>query len=188
VIAATNRDLSAEAAAGRFRADLYYRLSVFPIDVPPLRERREDIAQLAAHFVERSARALNVKKPKLTRAQAERLEAYSWPGNVRELAHVIERAMILARGGALEFPELGAAALRSPSSARSAAPEEASDLPTLAELRAREKDVIARALERAGGKVSGPRGAAAMLGIPPTTLESKLRALGLKAAHRRMPR
>ncbi len=189
VIAATNRDLAVEASAGRFRTDLYYRLSVFPIDVPPLRERREDIAQLAAHFVERSARALNVKKPKLTRAQAERLEAYSWPGNVRELAHVIERAMILARGGPLQFPELGtsgAISRRGSIARETLAP--AAEIPTLAELRAREREVIEAALAKAGGKVAGERGAAALLGVPATTLESKLRALGLKPMRRSVPR
>lgn len=185
VIAATNRDLATEAGAGRFRADLYYRLSVFPIDVPPLRERREDIAQLAAHFIDRSARALNLRRPKLTRALAEQLEAYPWPGNVRELAHVIERAMILARGGPLQFPELNVpAVLRDVTAPANSSPADSSEIPTLADLRAKERDVIAAALARAGGKVAGRDGAAALLGVPATTLESKLRALGLKPARR----
>ncbi|MCC7172054.1 MAG: sigma 54-interacting transcriptional regulator [Planctomycetes bacterium] len=189
VIAATNRDLAVESNAGRFRSDLYYRLSVFPIEVPPLRERREDVAQLAAHFIERSARSLNLRKPKLTRAQAEQLEAYAWPGNVRELGHVIERAMILARGGPLQFPELGPSdgVLRRGSVVRDP-PMPAAELPTLADLRAREREVIEAALARAGGKVAGKSGAAALLGVPATTLESKLRALGLKPARRTVPR
>jgi transcriptional regulator with GAF, ATPase, and Fis domain len=113
VIAATNRDLAAETAAGRFRADLYYRLSVFPIEVPPLRERRDDIAQLAEHFLARSATALKLPKPRLTRAHLDELARYDWPGNVRELEHVVERALIQSRGGPLPTPR----SRRSPSCA-----------------------------------------------------------------------
>src|SRR5262249_26985592 len=103
IIAATNRELLTEAKAGRFRLDLYYRLSVFPIELPPLRERPEDIGPLAAHFVQHSARRLGVERPRLTRAQVQQLEGYDWPGNVRELQNVVERAVILARGGRLQF-------------------------------------------------------------------------------------
>ena len=103
IVAATNRDLKKAAAAGKFREDLYYRLNVFPIQVPPLRERMDDIPLLAKHFVEISAKELKCAKPRLTRAAVTHLQSYDWPGNVRELRNVVERAVILARGGALEF-------------------------------------------------------------------------------------
>ncbi len=103
IVGATNRDLKKEAAAGRFREDLYYRLSVFPIQVAPLRERKEDIPPLAKHFVDLSVRELRIPKPRLTRAGIAKLLSYDWPGNVRELRNVIDRAVILARGGALDF-------------------------------------------------------------------------------------
>src|SRR5882724_10386970 len=100
-VAATNRDLKKEAAAGHFREDLYYRLNVFPIHVMPLRDRMDDIPQLARHFVELSAKELKCAKPRLTKAGIAKLQNYDWPGNVRELRNVIERAVILARGGSL---------------------------------------------------------------------------------------
>ena len=103
IVAATNRDLKKAVAAGRFREDLYYRLNVFPIRVPPLRERMDDIPLLAKHFVELSTRELKCAKPRLTRAAVAKLQNYDWPGNVRELCNLIERAVILARGGALDF-------------------------------------------------------------------------------------
>jgi transcriptional regulator with GAF, ATPase, and Fis domain len=176
LVAATNRDLAEEVARGRFRPDLYYRLSVFPIEVPPLRERREDVPALAEHFVRLAARRLGLRTPPLGAAQAELLARYDWPGNVRELQHVIERAVILGRGRALELGELVSPRTES-------TPGERTDdgpLPTLSDLKRREKQVIAAALERSGGKVSGPGGAAELLGVKPTTLESKLRALGLR--------
>src|SRR6185369_3372928 len=103
VVAATNRDLKKEAAGGRFREDLFYRLNVFPVQVPPLRDRTDDIPLLAKHFIEISARDLKCAKPRLTRAAVAKLQSYDWPGNIRELRNVIERAVILARGGALDF-------------------------------------------------------------------------------------
>src|SRR5205085_9651669 len=103
IVAATNRDLKHAVAAARFREDLYYRLHVFPIQVIPLRERKDDISLLAKHFVELSVQDLKCTKPRLTRAGVVRLQSYDWPGNVRELRNVIERAVILARGGSLEF-------------------------------------------------------------------------------------
>ncbi len=103
IIAATNRDLKSEVAAGRFRADLYYRLNVFPLRVPALRERKEDIALLATHFVALLVKELGCPPPRLTRAGIETLQGYHWGGNIRELRNVIERAVIMARGGALEF-------------------------------------------------------------------------------------
>ena len=103
VIAATNRNLEQAVAAGRFREDLYYRLNVFPIQVPPLRERMEDVPLLAKHFVEASVKKLRCPKPRLTRADVAKLQGYDWPGNIRELQNVIERAVIISRGGALDF-------------------------------------------------------------------------------------
>ena len=103
IVGATNRDLKKEAAAGRFREDLYYRLSVFPIQVAPLRDRKEDIPPLAKHFIDLSVRELRSPKPRLTRAGVAKLQSYDWPGNIRELRNVIDRAVILARGGALDF-------------------------------------------------------------------------------------
>ncbi len=181
VIAATNRDLGEEAASGRFRSDLFYRLSVFPIEVPPLRERVDDVPALAAHFVAQSAKRLGVSPPRLTQAHARMLSNYDWPGNVRELQHVVERAVILGRGRTLEFGDLAPKSAARGAATRAATPvDSGGELPTLAELKLREKAAIAAALERAGGKVSGRGGAAELLGVKPTTLESKLRALGLR--------
>ena len=111
IVAATNRDLKKEVAAGRFREDLYYRLNVFPLRVAALRERKEDIPLLANHFVELLVKELGCPKPRLTRAGIETLQGYDWPGNIRELRNVIERAVIFAQGGALEFdvPGIGSA-------------------------------------------------------------------------------
>jgi transcriptional regulator with GAF, ATPase, and Fis domain len=182
VIAATNRDLQKEVERGRFRADLYYRLGVFPIEVPPLRERREDLPALAQHFVTQSARRLNVRVPRLTPAALDALAAYPWPGNVRELQHVVERAVILGRGKSLELGELLPRSMSRSRTSPEPAPEE--PLPTLAELKRRERALLELALTRANGKVSGPGGAAERLGVKPTTLASKLAALGLRPARR----
>ena len=111
IVAATNRDLKKEVAAGRFREDLYYRLNVFPLRVAPLRQRKEDIPLLATYFVELLANELGCLKPRLTRAGVEALEGYNWPGNIRELRNVIERAVIFSRGGALEFDVPGTGSL-----------------------------------------------------------------------------
>jgi len=103
IVAATNRDLKKEVAAGRFREDLYYRLNVFPVKVAALRDRKEDIPLLAAHFIDLSVKELGCPRPRLTRAGIETLQNYDWPGNIRELRNVIERAAIFAQGGALDF-------------------------------------------------------------------------------------
>ena len=121
IIAATNRDLKKEVDAGRFRQDLFYRLSVFPIEIPPLRERREDIPPLAAHFVRQSARRMNRPAPRITQAALSQLTAYDWPGNVRELQNAIERAVILSRGGPLRFDLAESKAIDAPLRAYSAA-------------------------------------------------------------------
>jgi transcriptional regulator with GAF, ATPase, and Fis domain len=167
---------------GSFREDLYYRLSVFPIEVPPLRERIEDIPALALHFIERTARRMNLALPKLVRAQVEQLKNYSWPGNVRELENVIERAMILARTGKplhFDFPDDEVKRPRKRPRPEASAPGD-SKVRTQDELRAEERKNILAALEQTNGKVFGPGGAAELLGMRPTTLASRLRALGLQ--------
>jgi transcriptional regulator with GAF, ATPase, and Fis domain len=178
IVAATSRDLPEEIARGTFRDDLYYRLSGFPIRVPPLRERREDVPELAAHFVELAARRLRLPSPVLTQAQERVLASYDWPGNVHELQSVIHRAVILGKGRVLELPDLVPGLVP-----RSPHPDKA--LTTLPELKRREREVIATAMQLTHGKVSGPGGAAEMLGVKPSTLESKLRAHGLR---KRRPR
>jgi DNA-binding NtrC family response regulator len=189
VVAATNRDLKKAAAAGRFREDLFYRLNVFPIQVPPLRERMDDIPLLAKHFVELSAKELKCAKPRLTRAAVTQLQNYDWPGNVRELRNVVERAVILARGGALEFdlPVTGQAAPparpspRADSSAGSAAQPK---FLTEVELERFERDNLVQALEAANWKISGRDSAAELLGVKPTTLLSRMTKWGLKRPER----
>ncbi len=179
VIAATNRDLLPEAKAGRFRLDLYYRLSVFPIDLPPLRDRREDIGPLAEHFVRISATRLGVPAPRLSRSNLSALENYDWPGNVRELQNVVERAVILAGKGTLKF-ELGGR--NSAVTKTVAAPVEplAAGGVTLADLKHQERDVTLRALQQTKWKIYGEDGAAALLGLRPTTLASRIKKYGLK--------
>jgi transcriptional regulator with GAF, ATPase, and Fis domain len=174
VVAATNRDLRLEVAAGRFRLDLFYRLGVFPIEVPPLRERRDDIPLLAAHFVRQACARFHVPEPRLPQREVERAKAYGWPGNVRELQNVVERAVILARGGTLSF-ELPGASASAPLPGR----PQTAIIPEH-EWQALERANLLAALEAAGGKVSGPGGAAELLGIHPATLASRLRARGLR--------
>lgn len=178
LISATNRDLERESSAGRFRLDLYYRLSVFPIEIPPLRERREDIVPLAEHFLRIAAQKLMIKIPLLAKAQRKELEAYPWPGNVRELQNVIERAAILAAHGAFA---LNLDQRARPAPALQPSPEIAPKSPGgLAELKNQELEMVTAALKEARGKIYGANGAAAMLGLKPTTLASKLARLGLK--------
>jgi transcriptional regulator with GAF, ATPase, and Fis domain len=183
IIAATNRNLEKEIEAGHFRNDLFYRLNVFPVEVPPLRERREDVPLLAAHFLKMCAKKMNIQPPKLTKGNIERLQAYDWPGNVRELQNVIERAAIFAQTGALRFDFLR---LQGSKSGRSVDlfPSTLRPDPTIltdSELKQRERESIIAALAQANGKISGPRGAAELLGMKPTTLASRIKALGLKA-------
>ncbi len=178
LIAATNRDLLAEAKAGRFRLDLYYRLSVFPIEVPPLRERLEDIGELAAHFIKQSARHLGVPRPRLTKLQVHEMQNYDWPGNVRELQNVIERAVILSRGEKLQFdlPQRisGDGHLKRVTPVPADEPEEELSFD---ELEVREREIVVTALRRTNWKIYGTDGAAALLRIKPTTLVSKMKRL-----------
>jgi PAS domain S-box-containing protein len=180
VIAATNRDLMDEAKAGRFRQDLYFRLSVFPIEVPPLRERPEDIAPLAEFFVKQSAQRLGTTTPRLSREHLKQLETYDWPGNVRELQNVIERATILyASKGRLEFALSGEGKNASRSRPAKVEAEEVHDR-ALPNLKSQEKQIMLRALEKTGWKIYGDDGAAALLGLKPTTLASRIQRHGLK--------
>jgi PAS domain S-box-containing protein len=175
IIAASNRDLKREVDASRFRQDLFYRLSVFPIEVPPLRERREDIPPLAAHFAEYSARQMNRPQPRLTRAALNQLSAYDWPGNVRELQNTVERAVILSQGRPLHF-DLPESKSADTTGARNRLPSNQALL-TRDELKRQERENIILALEQCQGKVFGPLGAAELLGMRPTTLMSRIRAL-----------
>lgn len=183
VIAATNRDLHRDVELGRFREDLYYRLAVFPIELPPLRERRGDIGALAAHFVALSGQKLGKPELRLSNRDVETLERYPWPGNVRELASVMERAAILARGtrisidGVLPRSRAGAAAAPAlgPSTGTSEHPVE-----TERDRKQRERANIEAALAASGGKIYGAGGAAEMLGVRPTTLNSRIERLGIR--------
>jgi transcriptional regulator with GAF, ATPase, and Fis domain len=179
IVAATNRDLKKEVAAGRFREDLYYRLNVFPIQVAPLRDRKEDIPLLAEHFVDLAVKELGCQRPRLTRAGIDSLQGYDWPGNIRELRNVIERATIFARGGALEFdlPFTGTDTVGLESSGRNEADQE---FLTDAEMRRRERQNLFAVLRKTGWKIKGVDGAAELLGVKPTTLISRIEKMGLK--------
>lgn len=182
IIAATNKNLMEEIKNGRFREDLYYRLNVFPIEVMPLRERREDIPLLAAHFIEVFSRRLNRPAPRLTEANLMDLRAHGWPGNVRELQNILERALILSPHGRLQLdlPRTGGVAPL-PDRGRPAADavSEASIL-TDADLIAIQKNNMLAALIRSKWKIYGAGGAAGLLGIKPTTLIERMKKLGFK--------
>ena len=176
-VAASNRDLKKEVEAGRFRQDLFYRLSVFPIEVPPLRERREDILNLALHFARAAARKMNRSAPRFTKAHADQLAAHDWPGNVRELQNAVERALILSQGGPLRFELSAPAPVETPPS--DSLPSEVTIL-TRDQLKQHERESIAAALHQSRGKIFGGGGAAEWLGMKPTTLASRIKVLGLK--------
>jgi PAS domain S-box-containing protein len=181
VIAATNRDLKQEVQRGRFREDLYFRLNVFPVDSVPLRERREDIPLLAQHFLISESKELK-SELRLSEGDARRLARYDWPGNVRELQNVIERATILAQNGRLriDLPETSGAQER-PRPDRPQ-PDARPTVMTSSEMRDHERANILAALQACAGKVFGPGGAAEMLEIKPTTLASRIKALGIAGA------
>ena len=176
IIAATNRKLRAEAEAGRFRLDLFYRLSVFPIELPPLRDRVEDIEPLAQHFLDRLARQLGRPPLRLTHANLRQLQSYDWPGNVRELQHVLERACIIATDGRLRF-DLPA---KSTAVERNRLESSPGRILTDAEMRQFEINNIRAALASSKGKIYGDDGAAARLGLKPTTLASRIQALKIR--------
>ena len=172
IIAATNRDLKAAVAAGTFRSDLFYRLNVFPISVPPLRERKDDIPLLVEYLTERYASKAGKKIKNIHKKTLELFQAYDWPGNIRELQNVIERAVILCDGETFSVDE---------SWLQFESPRVSPDASGLARLGPdRERELIEAALAETRGRIAGPSGAAARLGIPRSTLETKIRKLGIK--------
>jgi formate hydrogenlyase transcriptional activator len=185
LIAATNQDLAKCIEEGRFRTDLYYRLSVFPIDIPPLRERREDIHELVEHFTRHFARRTNQPTPRVSEAAMDQLRSYDWPGNVRELQNVIERAVLLARGEVIRGdvlpgrPDQTPAPIAFPSGYASSRPAKVETASLLAFSEA-ERHAIVRALDSAGWRISGRSGAAELLGLKPTTLHAKMKKLGIR--------
>jgi len=171
VIAATNRDLKAAVANGTFRQDLFYRLNVFPIDVPPLRERKDDILMLIEYFVQRYANRAGKNIRSIDKKTLELLQSYDWPGNIRELQNVIERSVILSSGDVFSVDELWL----STQTSQPGPPAEPS--PDLKREQRSEQEIIEAALAESRGRVSGPSGAAARLGISPSTLAHKIKAL-----------
>jgi hydrogenase-4 transcriptional activator len=195
VIAATNHNLKEDCESGHFRRDLYYRLSVFPIELPPLRQRLEDVGLLAAHFMELASRRLNCPDVLLTNQAMEQLTAYDWPGNVRELHHVIERAVILSQRGPLridwvlgngrqvargEPPRFAAEGVTALAAAEAGSRNTGGRVLSREELARHERDNTVAALEQARWRVSGSGGAAEILGVKPTTLASRLKRFGIE--------
>jgi PAS domain S-box-containing protein len=182
VLAATNRDLGEAVKSGEFREDLFYRLNVFPIPLPPLRDRGEDIVQLAQSFVERFSRHNGKQMWPLSEEAVQRIKSYPWPGNVRELENVIERAVITSLSGELDLERI-LPAKESPGMESSKTPATASEIDrvlTMEEFQEFERDNLIRALEEAGWRVSGEKGAAKRLGMNPSTLSSRIKALGIE--------
>ena len=179
VIAATNRNLEKQIVDGAFREDLFYRLSVFPIDVPPLRDRDDDVIRLARHFLEKTCNDFARPSMQLTRSQAEMLRRYSWPGNVRELKNVIERAVILSPRNVLRL-DLSMSNAGADARNSDAAVRPAEQLLTEIEMREFQKKNLVAALEQANWKVSGPGGAADLLGVKSTTLTDRIRMFGIR--------
>jgi formate hydrogenlyase transcriptional activator len=173
LVAATNRDLEKMIAAREFRSDLYYRLNVFPIRIPPLRERNGDIPLLVRYFAQKYARQMQKKIDSIPSAAMTHLQAWSWPGNVRELENFIERAVILTAGSALHVP---VDELKLPSRAT---PVGATDTT----LESTEREHIIKVLRDTRGMLAGPNGAAFRLGLKRTTLQSKMKKLGITREH-----
>ncbi|MNK99223.1 Formate hydrogenlyase transcriptional activator [compost metagenome] len=176
VIAATNRNLHEETAKGRFRRDLYYRINIFPINLPPLRSRIEDIPLLTSHFIQRFSKKLGRQINKISTSLLQELQHYSWPGNIRELEHLIERSILLTTGDVIthvSFPsrEIQEAVDRS---------EEYFSIKTIEE---NERDHILSMLKYCNGKIAGEGGAAQRLGVPASTLGSKIKRLGIRKEH-----
>jgi formate hydrogenlyase transcriptional activator len=179
IIAATNRDLKAAVAAGSFRSDLFYRLDVFPITIPPLRDRKDDLLLLMEYLIERYARKAGKKIKQVHERTLELFRRYHWPGNIRELQNVVERAVILGDGSTFTVDE---------SWLQTNTPR-TSDRPggLMRPGKEEEKKIIESALAESRGRVAGPTGAAAKLGIPRSTLESKIRTLGIPKHQFRNP-
>jgi formate hydrogenlyase transcriptional activator len=181
VIAATNRDLEAAVASGTFRQDLYYRLNVFPLDVPPLRERREDISLLVEYFIDRYARKAGKNIRTIDKKTLQLLQSYPWPGNIRELQNVIERSVIVSETENFSVDERWLS--QQPRDRRSGGKLHLSQ-----KLAATEKEIIEEALRESQGRIFGPLGAAAKLGIARSTLESKIQSLNInKKRFKRQP-
>jgi transcriptional regulator with GAF, ATPase, and Fis domain len=176
VIAATNRNLQAAIAAGTFRSDLFYRLNVFPIDMPPLRERREDIPVLVEHFIDRCARNAGKNIRGIEKNSLDLLQSYPWPGNIRELQNVIERSVIMCETENFSVDETWLAQ-------QPVASEAKGQSGLSQKLAAQEKEMIEAALSESGGQVFGRSGAAAILGMPRSTVESKIRSLQINKNH-----
>jgi len=173
VIAATNRDLKTAVANGTFRQDLFYRLNVFPIDVPPLRERKDDIQMLVEYFVQRYAASAGKIIRLIDKGTLKVLQSYNWPGNVRELQNVIERSVILTSGDVLSVEELW---LSNEGSGPNSPVEARNNFGAVAESLT-EREIIEKALAETRGRVSGVSGAATKLGVPPSTLATRIKAL-----------
>lgn len=183
LIAATNRDLKTLVREKQFREDLYFRLNVFPVEVPPLRDRKGDLPILVENFLKRVAGKMNCPVPRLTRAHVAKLKQYEWPGNVRELENVIERAVILSRKGKLKLDLPSTAPMVSREKENISIEtnfEPDQEIFTAEEFKEMERQNICRALEHCKGKVSGPGGAAEILSMNPTTLASKMKVLAIK--------
>lgn len=175
VLAATNRNLNVTVDSGSFRQDLFYRLNVFPIEIPPLRERIDDIPMLVEYLVERYAKKAGKKITHITKKTLELFQAYGWPGNIRELQNVVERAVVLSDGDTFSVDESWLERKRPPESLRSSMVDKG-----LLRLNAdREREIIEAALAETGGRIAGPSGAAAKLGIPRQTLDSRIGILGI---------
>ena len=170
VVAATNRNLQAAISAGTFRSDLFYRLNVFPIELPSLRERRADIPVLVEYFIDRSARNVGKNIREINKESLDLLQSYPWPGNIRELQNVIERSVILCETENLSVDEAWLPQ-------QTVVSESKSQSNYCQKLASREKEMIESALRESEGRVFGPSGAAAMLGMPRSTVESKIRSL-----------
>lgn len=183
VIAATNKDLEEAVETGRFREDLYYRLSVFPVQVPPLRKRGDDVIQLAVHFLEQDCREFGRPCPGFTQSQVDAMRSYDWPGNIRELKNVIERAVILSRGDTLQLDIAGADDSRVlpvlPALPEASGKPAERNFYTEKELKLQQRDNMRRALEFADWRISGKGGAAELLGLKPSTLTDRMRSFGL---------
>jgi transcriptional regulator with GAF, ATPase, and Fis domain len=183
VIAATNRNLSEAIHNGSFRADLYYRLNVYPISLPPLRDRKQDIVRLATAFLREASAKLGKRFDRLPAAVVMVLESYDWPGNVRELQNAIERAAVISAGDTLQLPEDWQPSVverhSTPAPSLDSLPSSDRDKVERVTLEDLERRHILRVLGETGWKVEGPRGAATILGLPPNTLRSRMKKLGI---------
>ena len=169
IIAATNKVLKNEIQEGKFRKDLYYRLSAYPITIPPLRERKEDIPLLISHYVEKFSREMGKTIESISKKTIDKLINYSWPGNVRELENVIERAVVVSQEKSLNIIEEFS--------------QESIDSESVKTLEENEKSYIIKVLEKTNGRIEGKSGAAELLGINPSTLRSRIKKLGITSKH-----